>query len=135
MKIYFEHIYEHIGYLFYAVAAEHGMLNAVTYDKLYRLIDQRWKPTDTGQTLELHLVRCLHAGLLQAFKTSMTADAAYNHFKDYYTLHYQPFGKPLRSRILSTAGTIASEFSGDGKKSAIISGLETIFSISPIPHI
>lgn len=135
MKIYFEHIYEHIGYLFYAVACERGMLNAVTYDKLNRLIDQQWKPTDSGQTLEQHLISCLHSGLLNAFKTSMPAEKAYNRFKDYYNLHYLPFGKTLCSKVISTANTIASEFSGNGKKSVLVSALEMLFAVNPIPHI
>jgi hypothetical protein len=135
MKIYFEHIYEHIGYLFYAVACEHGMLNAVTYDKLNRIIDLQWKPTDVGQTLDQHLVGCLHSGLLNAFKTSMPAEKAYRRFQEYYNLHYVPFGKPLRSKIISMANTIASEFSGNGKKSALVSALETLLAVNPIPHI
>ncbi len=133
MKVNFEDIYERIGYLFYALAAERGKLNAVTFDKLKRLVDQQWNPVTTnGRTLESHLASYLHSGLRNAFDFSMSAGEAYDLFKTYYDIHSLPFGELLRSRIFATANMIASEFSGNGVKSGFVTALEKVLEVNPI---
>ncbi|MFZ6014668.1 MAG: hypothetical protein ACOYXT_30285 [Bacteroidota bacterium] len=132
MKVYFEHIYEHIGYLFYALARAHGKLNEVSFDKLNQLIDQQWSSDGNTQNLESHMVNYLRSGLRNAFDTAMSAGAAYDHFKSYYDIHSTPFGSSLRSKILATADSIAAAFSGNGKKSEFLAYLEKLLSVNPI---
>lgn len=103
MKAYFEHIYEHIGYLFYAIAAEHGKLNGVTFDNLNRLIDTQWYPADNGQSLEIRLASYLRSGLRNAFDASMEAEEAFDRFQNYFSVQRLAIGKPLRSKIVATA--------------------------------
>ena len=134
MKIYFEDVYENIGNLFYALASEHGKLNKVTFDKLKRLVDQQWYPAGKEMTLESHLLQCLHSALEKAFNASKDPEQAFLHFKNYFTIHSEPFGQALRSRIFATSNTIASEFSGNGKKSDFLKGLEKLLDVSPIAH-
>lgn len=132
MKVYFEHIYEHIGYLFYAIASEHGKLNAASLDKLTRLIDQQWYPAGNGSTIEARLVGYLHSGLRNAMDSAMSADRSFDYFHDFYEVHALPFGLPLRSKILATGNTLASEFSGNGTRSHFIHELEKLFEVKPI---
>jgi hypothetical protein len=132
MKAYFEQIYEHIGYLFYAIAAEHGKLNAVTFDRLNRLIDQQWYPAGNGQSLDAQLVNHLHSGLRKAFDASMWAEEAFDRFQSYFGVHSLPIGRPLRSKIFATANMLASEFSWNGKQSKFVSSLAKMFAVNPI---
>lgn len=132
MKAYFEHIYEHIGYLFYAIAAERGELNTVSLDKLNRLIDRQWYAAGNGQSLDTNLVSHLHAGLQNAFKTSMHAEEAFDRFRNYFGVHGLPIGRPLRLKIFGTANMLASEFSRNGKQSNFVSNLAKMFAVNPI---
>lgn len=132
MKFSFEDVYRHIGYLFYALAAEHGKLNTVTFDKLTRLVDQQWYPSGGETTVETQLVGHLHDGLRTAFEMAKPSSEAFFDFKSYYSIHVAPFGQSLRSRIFSTSNTIASEFSGNGKKSAFLTELEKLLVVNPI---
>ena len=132
MKVYFEHMYEHIGYLFYALATEHGKLNGVTLEKLIRLIDQQWYPPDNGTTIESHLASHLHSGVRKAFDTSMPAFEAFDYFKSYFDIHGDPYGQPLRSKMFATANTIAAEFSGNGKKSDLLPTLKMLLEANRI---
>jgi hypothetical protein len=132
MKVYFEHIHEHIGYLFYAIASEHGKLNAVTFDKLKRVVDQQWYPVSNGISVESNLTNYLQSGMQNAYDTLMTSREAFDLFKSYYDIHSLPFGKFLRSKIFATANTIASESSGNGAKSEFITSLEKLLAVNPI---
>lgn len=129
MKVYFEHIYEHIGYLFYAIASERGKLNAVSLDKLNRLIDQQWHPAGNGATIETHLAACLHAGIRTAIDSAMSPEEAFDLFHNYYEVHTLPFGQPLRLKIQATANTLAAEFSGNGTRSHFIEALEKLLEV------
>jgi hypothetical protein len=133
MKVHFELIYEHIGQLFYAVASERSKLDPITYDTLKRLIDQEWNSKVNGDsTLQSHLLDNLHAGVHNAMRDLLSAEHAFENFVTYFALHSFPFSEPMRSKILSTAKTIASEFSG-GTKSEFVSKLETVLELKSIP--
>lgn len=132
MKFSFNDVYRHIGYLFYALATEHGKLNTITFDRLIRLVDQQWYPSGNETTIETHLVGHLHDGLRTAFDGAKSSREAFHDFKTYYTIHGAPFGQSLRSRIFSTSNTIASEFSGNGKKSDFLTELEKLLVVNPI---
>lgn len=132
MKVYFEDIYEHIGYLFYAVASERMKLNTESLDKLMRLVDQQWYPAGNGTTLEAHLAGELHSGCRKAMNSIMSPEQAFDHFQQYYEVHALPFGQPLRSKILATVKTLAAEFFGNGTKSHFVARLEGMFEMKPI---
>lgn len=134
MKVYFEHIYEHIGYLFYAVATERRKLNPVSFGKLRRVIDLQWSSSTNGQTTESNLLGYLHSGLRNAFDTSMDSVKAFDDFTSYYDIHNVPFSSTLRSKIFNTAKTISSEFSGNGKESEYLKYLESLLAVNPVVH-
>jgi hypothetical protein len=132
MKANFEHIYEHIGVLFYAIASEHRKLNGVSYEKLGRLTEQQWYVSADVNSLEARLVECLQGGMRDSFNNTTLPDAAFGQFSTYFSIHNLPFGRLLRAKILTTAKLIASEFSGNAVKSDFICQLESMMQFSPI---
>jgi hypothetical protein len=132
MKVHFEHIYENIGFLFYAVASERGRLNAVTYDRLRRLVERQWRPAGNGETIESQLVYYLHSAMYEAYNQALPPEQAFERFKRYFRIHSLPFGSDLRTRIFSTADMLASEFSIDGKQSTFLNSLAGMFRVPPI---
>jgi len=135
MKVYFEHIYERVGYLFYAVASEKGKLNKVTLRKLLQIIDHQWKSSSNGTgayTLQSHLVDYLLSGIRNAVDNSLSSGQAFDYFQSYYEIHSIPFGIELQAKIMSTANVIAHEFSENGTASDMVRRLETLFHFKSI---
>lgn len=132
MKVHFEHIYEHIGYLFYAIACEHGKLNAVKFDKLKRVVDQQWRSFGNGVAIESNLANYLQAGVRNAYDTKLTSQEAFDLFKNYHDIHCLPFGGSMTSKIIAIASKIASEFSGNWTKSEFISTLKNLLAVNSI---
>lgn len=127
MKAYFEHLYEHVGYLFYAMAAEDRKLSMMDWDRLNRLIDQQWHPAGNGQSLDSHLISQLHLGLKGAFNTSMQAEEAFAVFQNYHCLHGLSIGEALRLKIFVTAEILACGFSSNAKQSVFMAHLAKMF--------
>lgn len=134
MKVNFEHIFEHIGLLFYAVAAEQRVLHAVDYDKLKNLIGSEWV-TGLNYNIDLQsrLKDALFEGVRGGFDNSMNAEVAFARFRDYYEMHSLPFGNVLKLKIISTAISIHTEFSDNGHGSGIISRLDKLLQATPAP--
>lgn len=129
MRVYFDQIYERIGWLFYAVASEKEKLSDTNSARLLQIIDQQWKPTpDSDAMLQRHLLDYLKYGLRNAIDNASRPDEAFNRFRLYFGLHSLPFGKDLRARILATARLIAMEFNGKETNSDFINSLETLFA-------
>lgn len=134
MKVNFEHIFKHIGLLFYAVAAEQKVLHAVDCDKLKNLIGSEWV-TGLNYNIDLQsrLKDALFEGVSQGFDDSMNAEVAFARFRDYYEMHSLPFGNVLKLKTISTAISIHTEFSDNGHSSGIISRLDKLLHATAAP--
>jgi hypothetical protein len=111
MKVNFESIYEHVGYLFYGLACRNGDLSTAQSIKLTDLIETTWRPTANGDPgIYLHLVDCIHGGISYALENGFDSEEAMLSFSNYYQNHSRPFGEPLKEKILATAAAIVKEF-------------------------
>jgi len=129
MRVYFDQIYERIGWLFYAIASEKEKLTPSTSEKLQQIIDQQWKPTpDSDAMLQRHLLDYLKYGLRNAVDNASRPDEAFNRFRLYFELHSLPFSKDLRTRILATTRSIAAAFNDNDTNSDFINALEKVFT-------
>ena len=134
MKVNFEHIFEHIGFLFYAVAAEQRTLHPADYDRLKNLIGLEWVTgLNYNVDLQSRLKRALFEGVSKGFDNSMNAEEAFVRFRDYYEMHSLPFGNLLKLKIISTAIIIHTEFSDNGHSSGIIARLDKLLQATPAP--
>lgn len=114
MKVNFDKIYEHIGYLFYALAAERGKLTSADRAKLARIIDHNWGILKEGKSpLQAHLKNDLMIGIDHAFDLSMNTKEAYALFENYYLLNKLPFNHTLKDKIFQTTHAVASAFLGN----------------------
>lgn len=126
MKVNFDHIYEHIGYLFYALATESRQVDSAI---LQTWIDQHWFPDPSRATdLQLHLVECLHTAMRQAFDNAMTPAHAFGEFRLYYEIHRIPFGPELRAKITSVATALVREYGKPGKESVLLHELMSVLN-------
>ena len=85
MKADFEILYEHIGYLFYALASEFHVLSYYENRKLNELIDEHWKVLHPMEApLHLRLNEHLHTGVHKAMSASWSSEHAFKMFEDFY---------------------------------------------------
>jgi hypothetical protein len=111
MKVDFEILYEHIGYLFYALASEFHNLSPYEDSKLNELIDEHWKVLHTKETtLDLRLNEQLHAGVHNAMAALWGPDQAFQAFKCFYLIHKISFGEPLRKKIQKCSDEIVHDY-------------------------
>jgi hypothetical protein len=134
MKYNFESLYEHIGYLFYGLVSRNGRISATDLLKLTELIDNNWKPAQTGdQTLSVHLADVIHRGIRYASTNAMTTSHSIDRFKSYYSIHSLAFSDALRERIVTTVSTIIKEFPRNTEAGPIEADLRHLFSAPRIP--
>lgn len=116
MVVNYQRIYEHAGYLFYAIAAADGAIKEAELSAIKDLINREWLPledsTDEFGTDAAHYI-------FMTFDTLMDrgtpADEAYAVFKDYFDTHEAAFTDPVRKKIRLTASAIARAFAGQNK--------------------
>jgi hypothetical protein len=133
MKANVENIYEHIGYLFYALYAEQANLTAEPFQKLNYLIDCHWESLTHGdKKLDAYLMGCIHSGLRKALDNHMSASDAYGFFEDYFTIHHLSFGTLLNERILKFAKIIAELFFRNMRHSVFTDHLEKLLEVKPV---
>jgi hypothetical protein len=111
MKANFESLYDHIGYLFYALASEQKPLSEYDMKKLETEISESWQPlTSVEPALHYSLIKHLNQTITECHKESITSNNAFEIFEDYYCVHHSNFGDNLQHRILSAATEISHEF-------------------------
>lgn len=129
MKVNFEILYEHIGYLFYALASEFHKLSSYEDSKLNELIDNHWKVLHPEEApLHLRLNEHLHTGVRNAMAASWDPDQAFALFEDFYLLHGISFGGSLREKIQKCSDEIVHEFYKLNCDSKIITELKGLLS-------
>ncbi|WP_037322413.1 hypothetical protein [Salegentibacter sp. Hel_I_6] len=123
-----EEFYQHIGMVFYAIAASDKVVRAEEIKTLKDLVKEKWVPIDNTAD---------EYGTDEAFKIEMIfdwleenspeADWAFNEFKDYKKHHPQLFTLEINQLIWQTADAIAASFAGKNKSELImLSKLKTV---------
>jgi hypothetical protein len=112
MKIDNRDIFEQIGNLFYAIAADQHV-KPIEVGELKSLISKDWLPRNLGESLvsdETHFI-LITMDALEGNKT--TAKEAFSDFSKFYSLHPEVFSKELKQRMLDTAVEITKIFKED----------------------
>ena len=123
-----EEFYQHIGMVFYAIAASDKVVRAEEIKTLKDLVKEKWVPIDNTAD---------EYGTDEAFKIEMIfdwleenspeADWSFNEFKDYKKHHPQLFTLEINQLIWQTADAIAASFAGKNKSELImLSKLKTV---------
>ena len=128
MKVTFEALYEHIGYLFYALASEFHKLSAYEDSKLNELIDGHWEVLPLREApLHLRLNEHLHAGVHHAMAASLPPQQAFKMFEDYYLVHKLSFGDTMRDKIQQCSDEIVRDYYTQHCNSKFITELKILF--------
>lgn len=129
MKADFEILYEHIGYLFYALASEFHVLSYYENRKLNELIDEHWKVLHPMEApLHLRLNEHLHTGMRNAMAASWNPNQAFKAFKDFYLVHRISFGQTLRDKIQKCSDQIIRDYYRQPFDSKIITELKGLLT-------
>lgn len=130
MKANFEALYDHIGYLFYALASEQKPLSKYDMKKLETEISESWQPlTSAEASLHYSLIKHLNNTITNCQSDNLTSNNAFEIFEDYYSAHYANFGDNLQHKILAAANEISREFfsfATDNKGSQLIYELKQL---------
>ena len=111
MKANFESLYDHIGYLFYALANEQKPLSAYDIKKLETEISESWQPlTSAESNLHYSLIKHLNNTITDCFNRRLSSAEAFDIFEEYYLVHHVNFGPSLQGKILNAANEISHEF-------------------------
>lgn len=133
MKYNFENLYEHVGYLFYALVRREEGISATDLLKLTEFVNKTWKPSASGDpALSIYLAERIHHGIRYASTNRMTARRGMESFKEYFILYALSFSSALRERILTSVYTIQKEFAGNPESNGIGLELERLFAIPPV---
>jgi hypothetical protein len=135
MKANFEALYDHIGYLFYALASEQKTLSKYDMKKLEAEISESWQPlTSAEASLHYSLIKHLNNTITNCQSDGLTCNNAFEVFEDYYSIHHSNFGDNLQHKILAAANEVSREFfstSKDKNGSHLMSELKHLLH----PHI
>ena len=111
MKANFESLYDHIGYLFYALASEQRRLSEYDLKKLKTEISEWWQPlTSAEASLHYSLIKHLNTTITDCHQDELSANNAFEIFEDYFSVHHINFGNDLQRKILLAANDISREF-------------------------
>ncbi|MFZ6012157.1 MAG: hypothetical protein ACOYXT_17580 [Bacteroidota bacterium] len=114
MKIDNRDIFEQLGNLFYAVAADqHIMPLEVT--ELKALISKDWLPRNLNESVVPDDTHFILIAIDSCEGNSTPAKEAFWMFSKFYTLHPEVFSSELKQRILDTAVEIAKIFKIDNR--------------------
>jgi hypothetical protein len=117
MKLNYQHLYENLGHLFYAIAAADQHVHREEIEKLKILVGKEWLPlensidsfgTDAAHYISIAFEYCL--------SESIPSEDAYGVFSAYYDEFESAITKELKRKIKITATAIADAFAGKNKK-------------------
>lgn len=124
--------YQHIGYLFYAVAAVDRLVDDKEIETLKLLVKEQWLDVDSASddfgSDAAYQIEIVFDWLNEADWNSTTC---YQKFETYYKAHASKFDDATKSLIIKTALAIAESFSGKNKSELIIlAKIETLLKSS-----
>ncbi len=109
----YQKIYEHLGQLFYAIAAGDNTVKPVEIQRLKDLVNEKWLPlegtVDEFSTDAAHYILIVFDYLLDQ---NTSAEAAFHIFEEYYKDNRDEFTATLKRRISETSIAIAHSFAG-----------------------
>jgi len=127
MRFNSEDLYEHVGYLFYAIACEGTKLSAGNLLKLNQFIDETWRQAICGDvTLSKYLADCIHNGVRFASVNGMSSDHALESFTRYFIIHSPAFGLTMREKIHLSAEMLLKEFPNNPKAGDMAKNIESL---------
>lgn len=122
--------YQHLGKLFYAIAAADKVVRKSEYDSLRKIVKSEWIKTGTTEddfgvnaTYQIEIV----FDWLD-YEEELNADECFEQFEMYYKENTSVFTDSLKDLIWDTANTIAGAFSGKNKSELMMLGrLKLVF--------
>ena len=124
-------IFEQLGNLFYALAADQR-ISPMASGELKMLLRNDWL-TDQGEHSGDRVSEAAHLiGLsIDALQTErVRPEAAFNNFASFYTAHREQFSHALKRKILETSESIVSVFSESGQKNIHLEQVRTLLRFS-----
>jgi hypothetical protein len=119
MRINHQRIYEHIGYLFYAVVAADGKIKSSEIELVKKLVSEEWDPAERNRDeFDTDVAEYIYFTFDFLLNQEMDAKEAFGTFKEYLQEHLDAFDEHLLKKILNSAKTLASTYSGIHKAEA-----------------
>lgn len=131
MENFKREIFEKLGDLFYALAADQRV-SMVSSGELKMLVKKDWLTERTEHSEDrvseaAHLIG-LSIDVLQNEKTP--AESAYSSFRDFYGKHREQFSSALKQKILETSESIVKMFRATGQKNPHLEDLRRLLKLS-----
>lgn len=133
MESFKREIFEQLGNLFYALAADQRV-SLVASGELKMLLRKDWL-TELGERSEDHVSEAAHLiGLsIDASQSQkVPAEVAFNNFTRFYAKHREQFSYALRQKILETAEGIVKIFSTSGQENVHLEELKKLLELSTL---
>jgi hypothetical protein len=112
MKIDNRDIFEQIGNLFYAIAADQHV-KPLEVGELKSMISKDWLPRNLSESGVSDETHCIIMTMDSLTGSNATAKEAFNAFSKFYALHSEVFSKEVKQRMLDTAVEITKIFKAD----------------------
>lgn len=113
--------YQHIGYLFYAVAAVDKIIDDKEIETLKGLVKEHWVNIDSTSDVfgsdAAYQIEIVFDWLEEA---DWESDTCFYKFEGYYKNHSTLFTEDIKSLIIKTAMSIAESYAGKNKSELII---------------
>jgi hypothetical protein len=112
MKIDNKDIFEQIGNLFYAIAADQNV-KPIEVAELKSLISKDWLPRNLNERVVSDATHCILVTMDSLKGNKATAKEAYDEFLKFYRAHSEVFSSEVKERMLDTALEIIKVFRAD----------------------
>jgi hypothetical protein len=137
MKIDNSDIYEQIGNLFYAIAADQH-IKPLEIAELKLLVNRDWLPRNTKDSepmvsSEAHAILVMMDSLQG---NNVSPSDAYKEFSAFYALHPEVFSKELKKQIFETASDIVKIFAADNTSgNKHFAELKSMLQLQPLNNV
>jgi hypothetical protein len=108
--------FQHLGKLYYAIAACDKKVTKEEYKALLKVINNQWQQIETEIDVKYHIVSSFQSLYLE----NSNAKTCFDDFITFKQNNETLFTNILKKRILKTAGIIASSFSNQNKSELIM---------------
>ncbi len=110
-------MYAGLGHLFYSIAASDGHVAQEESDKVKKLVRSQWMPLEPAfDSVGTDLAYYIEIGFDHAHAASMSADAAFNKFREVAEEHAEEFDPSTRNMVTRAAKAVADTFDGKSKE-------------------
>lgn len=128
-KVLSTEAYQHIGYLFYAVAAADKKVEDEEIKTVKRLVKEQWVHLDdTADNFGSDAAYQIEIVFDWLNDNALSSKEYFTKFKNYYMKYPYLFDKDVKSLIIKTATAIAQSFAGKNKSELILlAKIEVLF--------